>query len=180
MFSFLKLHLLYNYIICFMPHDNILATFHSATTSAASANHERKSAYYTRNYYIKWQEKQLQVHSSLFRWSETGHREWTPQRPKAKGPDPVGQLSSSMCGSGKKKQKLQQQREALDAGCLCGFPIGRCFPVCRGSRTVPGFSVLWAGLNQTHHIPTSIALKDVTLATQLLQPDRRESVHCAS
>lgn len=81
-----------------------------------------------------------------------------------------GQLTCSMCGT----EKKLQQREAPDAGRLCGFPIGHCFLVCRGSRTMPGCNVLWAGLNQTHHIPTSIALEDVTLAMQLLQPDHRE------
>lgn len=30
----------------------------------------------------------LELHSSLVRWSETGHRDRTPQRPKVKGPDP--------------------------------------------------------------------------------------------
>lgn len=64
----------------------------------------------------------------------------------------------------------------LVAGCLCGFPLGLCFLVCRGSVMVPGCSSLWVGLNQTHHIPTGWRHEDVTLAMRQKQPDHRSPV----
>lgn len=73
---------------------------------------------------------------------------------RPKGPDPWVSWAATCVGL--ERSSGGESRSASAA--LCGFPIGRCFPVCRGSRTVPGRSVLWAGLDQTRRIPTSIAL----------------------
>lgn len=88
--------------------------------------------------------------------------EMRPLLPKAKGPDPHVQ-----------KKQLQEEAPGFDRLC------GHWFPVCRGSRTVPGCRVLWAGLRRTRHTPTSVALEDVTLAMELLQarPQRPCAVH---
>lgn len=119
------------------------------------------------SFQVKWNYSQRQNLAGQARAA----RSWT-----------LGQLSCrSTCGTLKKNKEKKQQsesaRETPDAGRLCGFPIARRFPYGRGSRTVPACSVLWAGLDQTHRIPTSVALEDVTLAMQLLPPDRRERAH---
>lgn len=54
---------------------------------------------------------------------------------------------------------------------LVWLPSHSWFLVYRGSGRVPGCKVLWVGLNQTHHIPTVLQPRDVTLATVELQPN---------
>ncbi len=55
--------------------------------------------------------------------------------------------------------------------CFVWLPLHSWFLVYRGSRTVPGCKVLWVGLDRTHHIPTVLQPRDVTLATPELQPN---------
>lgn len=54
---------------------------------------------------------------------------------------------------------------------LVWLPSYSWFLVYRGSVKVPGCNVLWAGLDRTHHIPTVLQLRDVTLAMPKLQPN---------
>lgn len=54
---------------------------------------------------------------------------------------------------------------------LVWLPSYFWFLVYRGSGKVPGCKVLRAGLDRTHHIPTVLQPRDVTLAMPELQPN---------